>query len=115
MRQMKRKFCFVLAFVIALVISGFAFADDTQYVLEEAARRDIKIITYDQAKEIALQRVKRENARVKEIDLDNEADDYPDGTDFRPVYQIECISGYDKFEIDIDAVTGQVLKFRLDD
>ena len=75
----------------------------------------MKIITYDQAKEIALQRVKRENARVKEIDLDNEADDYPDGTDFRPVYQLECISGYDKFEVDIDAVTGQVLKFKLDD
>lgn len=112
---MRKKLCIILAFVMAIVISGFAYADDTQYVLEEAARRDMKIITYDQAKEIALQRVKRENARVKEIDLDNEADDYPDGTDFRPVYQIECISGYDKFEVDIDAVTGQVLKFKLDD
>ena len=114
---MNRKICIVLAFVCALMLSFSALADhsESQYVLEEAARRDMKIITYDQAKEIALQRVKRENARVKEIDLDNEADDYPDGTDFRPVYQIECISGYDKFEVDIDAVTGQVLKFRLDD
>ena len=113
---MRRKLCIVLAFVMAILISRFAFADnDTQYVLEEAVRRDMKIITYDQAKEIALQRVKKENTRVKEIDLDNEADDYPDGTNFRPVYQIECISGYDKFEVDIDAVTGQVLKFRLDD
>ena len=114
---MNRKICIVLAFVCVLMLSFSALADygESQYVLEEAARRDIKIITYDQAKEIALQRVKRENARVKEIDLDNEADDYPDGTDFRPVYQIECISGYDKFEVDIDAVTGQVLKFKLDD
>lgn len=113
---MIRKLCIVLAFVIALVISGFAYADnDTQYVIEESARRDMKIITYDQAKEIALKRVGKENTRVKEIDLDNEADDYPDGTNFRPVYQIECISGYDKFEIDIDAVTGEVLKFKLDD
>ena len=112
---MRRQLCIVLAFVIALVISGFAFAhDDSQYVLEEAARRDMKIISYDQAKEIALKRVGKENTRVKEIDLDNEADDYPDGTNFRPVYQVECISGYDKFEVDIDAVTGEVLKFKLD-
>ena len=112
---MRRQLCIVLAFVIALVISGFAFAhDDSQYVLEEAARRDMKIISYDQAKDIALKRVGKENTRVKEIDLDNEADDYPDGTNFRPVYQVECISGYDKFEVDIDAVTGEVLKFKLD-
>ena len=112
---MRRQLCIVLAFVIALVISGFAFAhDDSQYVLEEAARRDMKIISYDQAKEIALKRVGKENTRVKEIDLDNEENDYPDGTNFRPVYQVECISGYDKFEVDIDAVTGEVLKFKLD-
>lgn len=111
-----KKLCVILAFVIALLVCGSAFAhDDFQYVIEEAARRDITLITEAQAREIAVKRVGRENTRVKEVDLDNEADDYPDGTNFRPVYQIECISGYDKFEVDIDAVTGQVLKFRLDD
>ena len=62
-----------------------------------------------------MKRLNSDNARVKEIELENEADDYPNGTNFRPVYQFECISGHDEYDIDIDAVTGEILKFKRDD
>ena len=117
MNRMNRKICIVLAFVVVLMLSFSALADyrESQYVRDEAARRNMTLISESEAGEIALKRLGNDSARVKEIDLDNEADDYPNGADFRPVYQIECISGIEEYDIDVDAVTGEVLKFKRDD
>ena len=114
---MKIKLYALYALAVLLVISGAAFSGEreSRYVREESARRNIALITESQAEEIALKRLNLDNARVKEIDLDNEADDYPNGTDFRPVYQIECAAGFDEYDVDVDAVTGEILKFKRDD
>ena len=114
---MKIRLYAMYTFVILLVMSGLAFADyrESQYVRDEAVKRNMKLISESEAGEIALKQIGSNSARVKEIDLDNEADDYPNGTNFRPVYQIECISGLDEYDIDVDAVTGEVLKFKRDD
>ena len=49
------------------------------------------------------------------MELEDEHDDYPCPERFRPVYKIECYSGIDEYDIEIDAVTGKILKFKLDD
>ena len=103
-----KKICVLLAAVVVLGVFGQAFAHEgrhdheEQYVIEEAARRDIK-------------RIGAENVRFKEIELEDEHDDYPNAERFRPVYKIECYSGRDEYDIEIDAVTGKILKFKLDD
>ena len=53
--------------------------------------------------------------RVKDLELEEESDDYPNGTNFRPVYKVECVSGRDEYDVVVDAVTGEILKFKLDD
>lgn len=109
----------LLAFAVIGGMSCAAYADDDHdgyFVREEAARRHIHLISIDQAKRIAAQRIGSSNLRFKDIDLENEADDYPSPDYFRPVYKLECVtSSYREYEIDIDAVTGQVLKCRYDD
>ncbi|MBQ7577177.1 MAG: PepSY domain-containing protein [Synergistaceae bacterium] len=113
---MSRKFFAAIIFALVLgIFAGAAFADDSYFVREEAARRNMHLISVEQAKSIAEGRLNSRNVIFKDVDLDNEADDYPNGTNFRPVYQIECLSGGQEYDIDIDAVTGQVLKFKLDD
>ena len=34
---------------------------------------------------------------------------------FRPVWELEFRAGRDEYDVHVDAVTGQVLKFELDD
>ena len=55
------------------------------------------------------------NVRIKEIELENEADDYPNDIYFRPVYQIELVNNGVEYDVDVDAVTGEVLKLKRDD
>ncbi|MBQ7501400.1 PepSY domain-containing protein [bacterium] len=109
----------LLTFCCAGAISTAAYADDDHegyYVREEAARRNIRLISIEQAKRIASQRIGSGNLRFKEIELENEADDYPSPDYFRPVYKIECVtSSFREYDVDIDAVTGQVLKCKYDD
>ena len=112
---MKSKF-FLLAIVIALVcICAVSYADnDYQKTLAEAARRNITLISEQAAKDIAAKKIADSNIIFKEIDLDNEADDYPNADNFRPVYSLECIADGQEYDFDIDAVTGGILKFKLD-
>lgn len=113
---MKIKFCILLAVVMLLTVSCQAFAhDDGHFVIKEASRRNIELITAQQAKEIAAKRLGSNNVRFKDAELDNEADDYPNNTGFRPVWQLEAVSNGSEYDIDIDAVTGEILKFKLDD
>ena len=113
---MSKKFFAAILFVLVLGIFAMsAFADDNDaYVREEAARRNMTLITLERAKSIASEKLQSNNLIFKDIDLDNEAKDYPNNTDFRPVYQFECIKDGQEYDVDIDAVTGEVLKFKLD-
>lgn len=112
---MKRKlFALVLASLL-LVFAAQAFADDGYYVREEASRRGIKLISTEQVRSIASKHIGANNISFKDFDLDNEAYDYPNGSDFRPVYEFECYANGREYDCKIDAVTGEVLKFRVDD
>ena len=82
---MKKRICALIAVVLMFASVGQVLAKDGRYVREEAARRDMKLLTIEQAKDIAAKRLGSANVRFKDFDLDNEADDYPNGSDFRPV------------------------------
>ena len=84
-------------------------------MFEFAARQNMKLITVERVHEIVSARLESKNIRFKEIELDNEADDYPNGSYFRPIYQVECFANGREYDIDVDAVTGEILKFKLDD
>ena len=101
--------------ILVLIITGCAYADDSIFVREEASRQGMKLITVERVKAIASEKIGAKNVSFKEIELDNEADDYPNGTNFRPIYQVECFANGNEYDIDIDAVTGEILKFTLDD
>ena len=62
----------LLAFAVIGGMSCAAYADDDHegyYVREEAARRNIHLISIEQAKRIASQRIGSSNLRFKDIDL----------------------------------------------
>ena len=110
-----KKLCVLLA-VMILAVCGQAFADrEEQFTREEAARRGVKLLSVEDVKAIAAKRLGSENIRYKDVELEEESDDYPNAEKFRPVYKIECYAGRDEYDIVVDAVTGQVLKFKLDD
>ena len=112
---MKIKFLVAVVIVLA-VLSCQAFAhDDGHFVIEEASRRNIELISAKQAQEIAAKRLDSNKIIFKETELDNEADDYPNSTGFRPVWQLEAVSNGIEYDFDIDAVTGEILKFKRDD
>ena len=112
---MKRKlFALVLASLL-FALAAQAFADDGYYVREEASRRGMKLISTEQVRSIASKHIGANNISFKDFDLDNEAYDYPNGADFRPVYEFECYANGREDDGKIDAVTGEVLKFRVDD
>lgn len=93
-------------------------ADDPQSVIirEEAARRNVAIISVEQAKSEVAKRLPSKYIRYGDIKLDNEADDYPNESNFRPVYKVECVTGiWTEYEFEIDAVTGEMLKVDADD
>lgn len=107
------------AVLLALaLIGGAASANDfaqSQWVRNQAKQRGITLIAPEQAQAIAVKALGGKSVSLKEIDLDNEADDYPNGTDFRPVYQMEFRSGAAEYDVDVDAVSGEVLKVKRDD
>lgn len=111
---MKKALCFILIVIIA-ALSGTAFAgSEERYVREEAARRNMKLISQEEAVRIARERIGSQNVRVKDADLEDE-DDYWNGSDFRPVWSLELRARRDEYDVDVDAVTGQILKFKIDD
>ena len=92
------------------------FADrEERHVRDESAKRGIKLLSVAEAKAIAAKRLGSKNISYKEVELEEESGDYPNAENFRPVYKIECYAGRDEYDIVVDAVTGQVLKFKLDD
>ena len=114
---MKKK-VFAVIFCVALGISVCAFANDyheERYVRSMAAEKNIKLISVEEAERIAQERLNSRNVRFTEMELEDEADDYPNAINFRPVYKLECVHEGREYDIEIDAVTGKILKFKLDD
>ena len=117
---MKKILCVVVAVIMAL--SGVAFAHsvnhhdrEEQYAREEAARRNMKLITLEEAQRIAADNIHERDVRFKDADLEDEDDYHRKLGDFRPVWSLEAVSGGQEYDIDIDAVTGEILKFKLDE
>ena len=107
----------VCSLLIVALMSGISFADrrEERYVREEASRRGITLITEEEAVRIACERAGSKDARVKDVDLEDEDDYYRSRDDFRPVWSVELRDGRDEYDVDVDAVTGEILKFKLDD
>jgi len=113
---MSKKFFAVVLFALVLgIFAGAAFADSYHNVRAEALGRKINLITVEQAKTIAAEKLNAKDVTFKFVDLDNEIKDYPNGSDFRPVYEMECFVNGQEYDVDVDAVTGEVLKCKLDD
>ena len=112
---MKKVLCAVMLVILAL--SGVAFADgrEERYVRKEAARRNMMLISRSEAERIAASRINQRGVRFKDADLDDEDDYYYGNTDFRPVWSLEAVANGQEYDIDVDAVTGEILKFKLDD
>ena len=110
---MKKILC---ALLVVVTLSGAAFSQgyEETYVREEAAKRNMKLITVKEVQRIAIERVGKPGVTFKEIELEDEDDYYTAKGDFKPVWTLEAIAGGQQYEIDIDAVTGEVLKFKLD-
>ena len=111
---MKKILC---ALLVVAALSGAAFSqgyNKEAYVREEAAKRTMKLITVKEVQRIAIERVGKPGVTFKEIELEDEDDYYTAKGDFKPVWTLEAVAGGQEYEIDIDAVTGEVLKFKLD-
>lgn len=111
---MKKILC---ALLVVVTLSGAAFSqgyEEETYVREEAAKRNMKLITVKEVQRIAIERVGKPGVTFKEIELEDEDDYYTAKGDFKPVWTLEAVAGGQQYEIDIDAVTGEVLKFKLD-
>ena len=117
---MKKIICVILA---VLALSGTALAHsmnypdrEEQFIREEASKRGMKLISPEEAVRIAKERIGGQNVRIKDVDLEDEDDYYyMAGTNFYPVWSIEAVSGRDEYDIHVDAVTGKILKFKIDD
>ncbi len=105
------------ALLIVAALSGVALAHEHEerFVREEASRRNITLITLEEAKRIASERIHERGVRFKDADLEDEDDYYRGRNDFRPVWSLEAVAGGQEYDIDVDAVTGEILKFKLDD
>ena len=112
---MKKLLCAVMVIVLAVSGAAFAHGHEERYVREEAARRNMKLITSEEAQKIAIARLNAKNVRFKEVDIEDEDDYYTQKGDFKPVWTFEAIADGQEYDIDVDAVTGEVLKCRLDD
>ncbi|MBR1604441.1 MAG: PepSY domain-containing protein [Synergistaceae bacterium] len=115
--RMQKIFAVLILAALVLAVCTAAIAD-TQRVLDRAKAKNIALITREQAiaiadKELAAKNIK---AVLNDADLDNEAGKYYNGSDFRPVYELEYkAAGGLEYDIDVDAVTGEILKFKADD
>ena len=115
-----KKLCAVLAAVMLLAMCGSAFAlrhmdREEKYVRDEAARRNIKLISLEEAQRIAAEKINESGIRFKDADLEDEDDYHHSRTDFRPIWSLEAVANGQEYDIDIDAQTGEILKFKLDD
>ncbi len=112
---MKKLLCAVMVIVLAVSGAAFAHGHEERYVREEAARRNMKLITQEEATKIATAQLSAKDVRFKKVELEDEDDYYTQKGDFKPVWTFEAIADGQEYDIDVDAVTGKVLKCQLDD
>jgi uncharacterized membrane protein YkoI len=105
---MKRKVLIIGTAGLVLLggaVGAGAFADDVE-VKSQGMKEDRKIISMHEAEEIA---IREAGGIIESIELEKD--------DGRMIYEIELYgeNGDDDFDIDIDAVTGEVLRVDRDD
>lgn len=96
-----KKWMIIPALVGAVAIGGVALANGSTVV--DAASTKGDFLTLKEVKTLALQQVE---GKVTEIELDTD--------DGRKHYDIEINDGAYEYELEIDAITGKVLKFEKD-
>ncbi len=113
---MKKILCAVLVVVMAFAGAAFAHGGhEEKFIREEAARRDMRLISLEDAQRIAAEKINESGVRFKDADLEDEDDYHHSRTDFRPIWSLEAVANGQEYDIDIDAQTGEILKFKLDD
>ncbi|WP_339252272.1 PepSY domain-containing protein [Sporosarcina sp. FSL W8-0480] len=96
-----KKWMLVPALAGVLAIGGVALADDSVSSLEAAKNQ---LITLKKAKEVALQKV---DGVVTEVELERD--------DNRYYYDIELHDEKFEYDVEVDAVSGKIIKFEKDD
>ncbi|MBQ6772803.1 MAG: PepSY domain-containing protein [Synergistaceae bacterium] len=73
--------------------------------------RRVELITPSEAQNVVKRQLGTQRVRFfGEPELKNKAHDYPVNGDYRPVYEMRCEAQGSRYNVDVDAITGQVLK-----
>ena len=73
--------------------------------------READLITESEAQEVVRRQLGTRLVRFfGKPKLSNKADDYPVNGSYRPVYSMVCSAQGSRYNVDVDAITGQVLK-----
>lgn len=73
--------------------------------------REVELITSEEAKHVVRRQLGTRHVRFfGEPELINKVRDYPAHSGYRPVYEMRCEAEGSKYLVDVDAITGQVLK-----
>lgn len=114
---MRKKNIALLVIFMVLIFSEQSFAYKVNHYREEhniraeASQRRMQLIPIAKAQTIAARRIGAVRVSFSMIELNNEADEFPGGSDFRPVYKLKCISVNNTYDIAVDAINGRILHF----
>ena len=73
--------------------------------------KEVELITPEEAKHVVRKQLGTRHVRFfGEPELSNKVRDYPAHSGYRPVYEMRCEAEGSKYLVDVDAITGQVLK-----
>ena len=77
----------------------------------ERWEREVELITPSEAQHIVRKQLGTPHVRFfGEPELHNKVRDYPVHSGYRPVYEMRCEAEGSRYNVDVDAITGQVLK-----
>ena len=105
------KFTAFLALSILLSCSEHASAyklnsyREDKSIRTEASKRKINLIPIAQAQAVSASLIHSNNIKFIEIELTSKS------RDFAPVYKLLCSSGNNVYDIEIDALTGDIISF----
>ena len=110
-------------FKLLALLLGFVLAGTSTEALAKSRRRikhsspsthrtrRVELITPSEAQDVVRRQLGTRRVRFfGEPELRNKAHDYPVNGDYRPVYEMRCEAQGSRYNVDVDAITGQVLK-----
>ena len=112
---MSRKFK-LLALLLVFVLMGTsteALARSRRKVKHSSSHKErrVELITPSEAKDVVRRQLGTRKVKFfGDPELKNKAHDYPVNGDYRPVYEMRCEAQGSRYNIDVDAITGQILK-----